>query len=69
MVVMSRTTEIGYGKPGVLGPALLAEGVPIEMAGSGKEIADRVREGRALLKVVATPWGVDFYVVEVGKER
>ena len=66
---MSRTTELEYGKPRVPGPVLLAEGVPMEMAGSGREVADRVREGRALLKVVATPWGVDFYVVEVEKER
>jgi hypothetical protein len=43
--------------------------IPVEQAGSGKEIADRIREGRALLKIVATPWGVEFYVVEVGKER
>ena len=42
------------------------EGVPIERAGSAREIADKVRQGKALLKIVSTPWGVDFYVVEVG---
>jgi hypothetical protein len=42
--------------------------IPVEQAGSGKEIADKIREGRALLKIVATPWGVEFYVVGMGKE-
>ena len=66
-VVMSRTTEPEYEKLGVPERVLLAEGVPIEMAGSGREIADKVRDGRALLKIVATPWGTDFYVVEAEK--
>lgn len=64
MVVMARTTELGLGER-----LSLEEGLPIEVAGSGQEIADKVREGKALLKIVATPWGVEFYVVEVGEER
>ncbi|MDG7008455.1 MAG: hypothetical protein JRN06_09485 [Nitrososphaerota archaeon] len=65
---MKRTTEL-EPSPRVPGPILLAEGVPIEVAGSGREVADKIRDGRALLKIVAAPWGADFYVVEVGKER
>ena len=42
-----------------------AKAVPIEAAGSAREVAARVREGRAFLKVVSTPWGVEFYVCEV----
>jgi hypothetical protein len=36
--------------------------VPLEDAGSGKEIAQKIRDGRALLEIVSTPWGVEFYV-------
>ena len=57
MVVMS-TTEVELA---------MTEGVPIERAGSAREIADRIRQGRALLKIVSTPWGVEFYVVGVGE--
>ena len=42
--------------------------VPIEAADSAREVADRVRAGRAFLKVVSTPWGVEFYVCEAGVE-
>ena len=42
------------------------QGIPLERAGSAEQIAERIREGKALLKVVSTPWGVDFYIVEVG---
>lgn len=43
-----------------------ARGIPIESAGGAKEVADRVRQGKAFLEIVGTPWGVEFYVVEVG---
>ena len=38
--------------------------IPIEEAGSAKEVADRVRQGKALLKIVETPWGIEFYIVD-----
>ena len=38
--------------------------VPIEEAGSAKEVADRVRQGKAYLKIVETPWGIEFYICE-----
>jgi hypothetical protein len=68
MVVMSRSPERDYGKARASGSFLSAKEVPIDMAGSGKEIADKIREGCAVLKIVATPWGVEFYVVGMGKE-
>lgn len=43
-----------------------ARGVPIEEAGTVREVADRVRLGKAYLKIVETPWGVEFYVVDAG---
>lgn len=43
-----------------------ARGVPIETAGSAREVADRVREGKALLEIVETPWGIEFYIIESG---
>jgi hypothetical protein len=39
--------------------------VPLEDAGSGKEIAQKIRDGRALLEIVSTPWGVEFYVCDL----
>ena len=45
-----------------------SRGVPIESAGPASAVAERVKQGRALLKVVETPWGVEFYVVERGVE-
>jgi hypothetical protein len=47
---------------------LKARAIPIERAGSAKEVADRIRQGKAFLKIVSTPWGVDFYICEVGDE-
>ncbi|MDE1852344.1 MAG: hypothetical protein KGI38_01220 [Thaumarchaeota archaeon] len=43
----------------------LGDPVPLEQAGSGREIAERVRQGKAFLQIVSTPWGVEFYVCEV----
>jgi len=36
--------------------------IRIEDAGSGKEIAERVRRGKASLKIVQTPWGIEFHI-------
>ncbi len=41
-----------------------ARAVPIEAAGSAKEVAEKVRQGKAFLKIVETPWGIEFYVLE-----
>jgi hypothetical protein len=49
--------------------AELACAVPLEEAGSGEEVANRVREGKALLEIVSTPWGVEFYVRDLVRCR
>lgn len=36
----------------------------IEEAGSGKEIAERVRRGKASLRIVESPWGIEFYICD-----
>ena len=41
-----------------------AKAVPIEEAGSAKDVADRVRQGKAFLKIVETPWGIEFYICD-----
>jgi hypothetical protein len=61
--------QAGSDSSDVLGSVSGARATPIEEAGSGKEIAAKIREGSALLKIVATPWGVEFYVVEVEQQR
>jgi len=38
--------------------------ISIEDAGNGKELADRVRRGRASLRIVESPWGIEFYICE-----
>jgi len=48
---------------------LNTRGVPIEDAGSAKEVAQRVREGKAVLEIVETPWGIEFYIYEVGESQ
>ena len=40
----------------------------MEDAGSGKEIAEKVRAGKALLEIVSTPWGAEFYLCELVKK-
>jgi len=60
---------VEYNSSDFLGCVSGARATPIEQAGSGKEIAAKIREGSALLEIVATPWGVEFYVVEVGQRR
>lgn len=46
---------------------LEASALPIEAVESAREVAEQIREGRALLKIVQTPWGVEFYVVSAGE--
>jgi len=38
--------------------------IRIEDAGSGKEIAERVRRGKASLRMVQTPWGIEFLICD-----
>ena len=38
--------------------------VPLEEAGDLGRVAEMVRQGKALLKVVEMPWGVEFYLHE-----
>jgi len=38
--------------------------VLLQKAGRSKEIADKVRQGKAFLRVVGTPWGVEFYICQ-----
>jgi hypothetical protein len=38
--------------------------IRIEDAGSGKEIAERVRHGKASLRIVQAPWGIEFYICD-----
>ncbi len=40
--------------------------VPIETAGTAREVAEKVKQGKAFLKIVDTPWGVEFYIGERG---
>jgi len=63
---MSPTAEAKSAMGVVLQSLPMAEGTPIDRAGTAREVADKIRQGRALLRIVSTPWGVDFYVVEVG---
>ena len=42
--------------------------VPMEEAGDAGQVAEMVRQGRALLKIVATPWGVELSLHRVGEE-
>lgn len=67
-VVMSRTTRTKYATAEVPVPFPEARAVPIEAAGSATEVADQIRQGKAFLKVVESPWGVDFYIVEAEVE-
>jgi hypothetical protein len=50
--------------PSAVHPSGRAREVSIEEAGDAGRIADRVRQGKALLKVVVMPWGVEFYLDE-----
>jgi hypothetical protein len=47
----------------------MAKAVPIEAAGSSKEVAEWVRQGKAILKIVETPWGIEFYICQVEANR
>ena len=45
---------------------LNSRGVPMESAGPAREVTERVRRGRAFLKIVETLWEVEFYIVDMG---
>lgn len=47
----------------------LGASVPLEDAGTGKEIAEKVRAGEALLEIVSTPWGAEFYLCELVRRK
>ncbi len=66
MVVMPRTTQPECVTAKVPGSISGARAVPIEAAGSAEEVANEISQGRAFLKVVETPWGIEFYVVGAG---
>lgn len=47
----------------------VAKPVPIEEAADDMgEVSERIRTGRAFLKVVAFPWGAEFDVCDAGEE-
>jgi hypothetical protein len=51
-------------------PVAIAEPAQLDGAPGGfDDAAAKIREGRAFLKVVAYPWGVDFDLCEVGDEH
>ena len=53
-------------------PALsveVARPVPVEGPDGVDLLAQRIRSGRALLEVVAYPWGVEFGICEVVESR
>jgi hypothetical protein len=47
----------------------IAKAVPLEAARSSKEVAEWVRQGTAILKIVETPWGIEFYICQLGAKR
>ncbi len=65
MVVMSRTTQAEYATAGVPAPVWVAASERVDgMEGDADSIQSKIGSGRAFLKVVAYPWGVEFDVHE-----
>ena len=52
----------------VVPKSLPGQDLPMEEAGDVGQVAEMVRQGRALLKIIATPWGVEFYLHREGEE-
>jgi hypothetical protein len=65
---MSQTKETEFATAKVPTPVWLARPVPIDQAGSVSDIVSKIESGRAFLKVVAYPWGVEFDVRDGGDE-
>ena len=65
MVVMSRTSQLQYSQAGVPASIWVAESRPVDMAEDDTGgLSEEIGSGRAFLKVVAYPWGVEFEVIE-----
>ncbi len=65
MVVMTRTTQAEYATAKV--PAAVWVAKPRHVDGMEADIdsiSEKIGSGRAFLKVVAYPWGVEFDVCE-----
>jgi hypothetical protein len=57
--------EAGFAAVKPPSPQLLAELIPIEITDDIDSIREKIHSGRAFLRVVAYPWGVEFDVCEV----
>jgi hypothetical protein len=62
MVVMSRTRQLEYTTAKVPPSVWVAKPKHIDGVGDMGAISEKVGSGRAFLKVVAYPWGVEFDV-------
>jgi len=63
------TQKIGFTRSKPPTSLLVAEPVPIGGASDDVDaIREKIRSGRALLRVVAYPWGVELAVCEVKGE-
>jgi hypothetical protein len=68
MVVRLGMKKLGLASANADSVVSHSKGIPIEEAGSAKEVARSVQQGKAFLKIVQTPWGVEFYVYKTGAE-
>jgi hypothetical protein len=62
MVVMKRTTQTEYATAKVPASVWIAKPRHIDGAEDVSSVSEEIGSGRAFLKVVAYPWGVEFDV-------
>jgi len=62
MVVMQKTTQTEYATAKVPASVWIAKPRHIDGAEDVSSVSEEIGSGRAFLKVVAYPWGVEFDV-------
>jgi hypothetical protein len=65
MVVMSKTTQVEYETAKVPESVWVAWPRRLDGVEDARSVSEQIGSGRAFLKVVAYPWGVEFDVCEV----
>ena len=69
MVVRNKMNQTRTSTKDFARTVLVSEPVPIEEVQVGMDsVRQRIESGRALLQVVAYPWGVEFAVCDVGDQ-
>ena len=65
MVVRNKMNQTRTAAKDLARTVLVSEPIPIEEVGDVDSVRKKIETGKALLRIVAHPWGVEFAVCDV----